>query len=457
MNIATRELESGWGSVLSAGFAGLAVVAAGVLLGVNYGVKGFIPAALPFLALGLWKPRSACAAALLFGLIEIVPDSAFPYTVLKMLKSGLIIFASAAVVFRLIRERGRDAGQALRRLSAFFLFFVMFGLVNALFSTDTGLTGLYVVKMGSIFLFVFLAMKEFNSESGLRILVAVLLFSSVIVAFFVSDQLIKGETYYDEVYMAQVDTLEAQKEAEEHRGRVIGTFSNPNGLGEYSATLLPVFLGLLLFYGTPLLRFLSAGGMFLLLLSAVGSQSRGALISIALSGIVLVFMKNRKAAVALVAAGFAFLALYFPFLAGPMRLEEGFSGRISLWNDGLAVFAEMPLTGSGLGTLPQSHSMLIQQLAEMGIFSLPVWIIFFSIIVLVYFRTKIIETGITEALFLGSGASILATSFRIFWESGSVVGTGTFNLLFWTIVGIWCICLDRIRQKNIMYSYDEAN
>lgn len=154
--------------------------------------------------------------------------------------------------------------------------------------------------------------------------------------------------------------------------RVAGTLGDPN---ELAAVLVPgvILAGALavVLKRQPLLRLLAAGAGLICAMAIFLSLSRGGLIALGVAMVAGVLIAGRWRAQALVLVACMAMGglFYFGFLASDDAVDrvtqiEGGTGRTDLWNIGLRMVEDKPVTGVGLGNFPISS---VHYLLEPGV------------------------------------------------------------------------------------------
>jgi len=177
------------------------------------------------------------------------------------------------------------------------------------------------------------------------------------------------------------------------RAAWLGTFGDPNDLAYHLATGIAVALAARQLERSRSMRLLWAGGIGMMLIAILFTQSRGGLIT---TGVVLALymlqsLRHRRGIIPIV--GVVILAALVAPSATWQRAgttlayEDDASalGRIDAWNTGRNIFAEQPLAGVGLGTFVVAwaeyapgdagparapHNTFVQVLAETGLVGL---------------------------------------------------------------------------------------
>ena len=168
-------------------------------------------------------------------------------------------------------------------------------------------------------------------------------------------------------------------------GRIqyIGIFSDPNDLGLYFVSVLPMAFYLSKRGGLfGLAKLFWLAGAALLLYGVYLTNSRGALLAVALMVGVWLWLRRGLVIAALV-GGVGLAAM----MALPSRLqeldasEESAAGRVDAWYEGLQMFQEHPVFGVGAGNFTEhhyltAHNSFVLALAETGFVGYTIWFAF---------------------------------------------------------------------------------
>lgn len=182
----------------------------------------------------------------------------------------------------------------------------------------------------------------------------------------------------------------------------VSNTANPNVMAGSLVLLFPLSPGLLLFSGRripwPLQAFLIAAGL-LMAGMLVLTQSRGALVGMVASLVLLVLLRWRKSRLFLLLA--EVVALVVGIMIGPLNVIEfltgatslgGLDGRMEVWSRSLYMIYDFPLTGIGMGTFTQvtdllypfflyepgsvehAHNLYLQVAVDLGLPGLVAWL-----------------------------------------------------------------------------------
>lgn len=222
------------------------------------------------------------------------------------------------------------------------------------------------------------------------------------------------------------------------REAFFGTFVNPNHGGVACAALVPLALALVVRDRGPS-RMLAAGGAALLVLGAVASGSRGALLSLGAGLVPLAALRLPKAA-RWGLAGAAALGVVAVLVIGvddslrtlsewvvPTALDPGqdvLTGRGDIYGDTLQVIRAAPVLGVGpagfddafrmLKSTPDfsdpvhAHQDLLQLFAERGVVLALVWLAGLGVAVTAAFRSGLDQTSGRRQLMQGGFLGVLA-------------------------------------------------
>ncbi len=212
-------------------------------------------------------------------------------------------------------------------------------------------------------------------------------------------------------------------------------------------------IGLALIMTIPLMRYLQlnsrqiwlrnglAGAMFFTIIAILGTQSRGALLGMAVMGLFLLMKSRQKAILLILLAIAAPAALSFMPQSWFDRMhtiktyeaDESAQGRIEAWQFALDTAAKNPITGGGFEIFTgrtEAHSIYFEILAEQGF----VGLILFLVLWLLAWRTGswVIKNAkeIPDAKWLSDLASMLQVSLIGYAVAGTFLGLGYFDLYY---------------------------
>jgi O-antigen ligase len=164
-----------------------------------------------------------------------------------------------------------------------------------------------------------------------------------------------------------------------YRGYARGTFINRNHFAAFLGLIWPVLFAYILVLRSPrkmerilakreraqILLQKKAFGVFclgLIVLGLVFSQSRGGILSAVLAFSLLCFfagIRQKKILAALAACwlvmlGYGFVIGFEGIIQRFSQIEQGAAGRLEIWKDSWTALQDHPLTGTGLGTYPET-------------------------------------------------------------------------------------------------------
>jgi O-antigen ligase len=331
---------------------GLAAVGLGVLAGVDprFGIAAAIGLAFVVLVMGdLTFGLCAFAVVAFLDLLPQLGGSLLSFSKIV----GLLLAISWLAKVTSSRDERNDFMAAHPAFSYVLGIFVMWAGVSILWAEDPTLVDTPLMRYALnliLFLIVFTAVrtpKHFVWVAGAYVL------GGTAAATYGIARPPADTAYYDV-------------------SRVAGTLGDPN---ELAAVLVPaiVLAGALVVVlkRAPLLRMLFAGAAVLCAGGVFLSLSRGGLVALGVAMLASVLVAGRWRAQALVLVVAATLGglFYFGFVASEDAVNrvtqvEGGTGRSDLWNIGLRMVEDKPVTGVGLGNFETSS---IHYLLEPGV------------------------------------------------------------------------------------------
>lgn len=278
----------------------------------------------------------------------------------------LVMFAAAAIAY--VTARDRQAAPRDWRIAVFYLLWLYFALTTTL-SRIPDIAAVKLIEVSKLYLPLFLTLYLINTREKLFWLLATIGFSFGLLAF-------KGGIF-------------ALGTGFNHR--VWGpTGTQYGGNNEFAiATLMSIPLLMLVAREAPYrsLRLFASAAVPFCFISALSSWSRGALLTIFVLGLLILWHSRRKW---LVAPIFAITVVVAPAVMpeawfGRMNTIETYDedasamGRIRAWTDGINYAVDHPLTGSGFDgwiyvTLRDWHSSYVEVLAEHGFLAAGLWL-----------------------------------------------------------------------------------
>jgi len=257
-------------------------------------------------------------------------------------------------------------------------------------------------------------------------------------------------------------------------GRVAGPFEFPDGLGNYLATILPVFM-VLVFYKLkfrPKSVFYLANLIILLILLFLNS-TRGAEIAFIVSFICLLFFLRKKKLLFLVPVVLVTIFFLLPVKSRGSIIKQfdikqaSFTQRLDLWNTSWRMFMDRPVLGQGLGTymfnyikfqddrvrpfgeqgIWYAHNSYLQMLAETGLIGfISFFLIFLSLFKETYKVLRKTSDQWLQNLLLGTSLGLVAYLTQIIFDS-------TFyslqnSVLMWYFLGFQVAIISVIKKEK---------
>lgn len=211
-----------------------------------------------------------------------------------------------------------------------------------------------------------LIISSFNTIGKLRLLILVVISSSLILAVHGVFQSIDG------VGWTGVELLE-------NRIRYVGIFNDPNDLGLFFVLSFPMIIYCYKTSVSKIFRLLMQGTFVVVLYATYLTNSRGSILAVL--AMLAVYMKHKYGTFKMVMLG----VLCSPFILFlPSRMskvsasEESAAGRVYAWYQGFQMFFSNPLTGIGAGRFTDyhfrtAHNSFVLVISEMGIIGYFLW------------------------------------------------------------------------------------
>jgi len=379
-----------------------------------------------------------------------------PYETMRLLKWVLISLIIFVAIGKILLAR-KPFSIPKVKLNKFMLLFLGLAIVTTLFSINFEKSILGVLRASGFFVLFFLVFNTIKRVSDVKKLIGFWLSVAVVVSFYGLWQ-----------------------HFGEGLARVYSTFANPNGLGEFCFLTIPLVVSLGIYEKRRNLKFfyLLTFSVLVVTLFLTGSRASwlSSLVAITTVGIVA---KNKR----LLVLTFAFMVTVFSvIMISPafrsisediVRLSSGLSYRPLIWASSLNLIKDNLFLGVGINavgdilpqysvaTIPVLHLFLYQFLktgathnfylltvAEMGIFSLLVFLYFFkvSFTEIKGFLKKNKETD-SKALLTAGLALIVGTFVHAFFELSNIVGAGSYTVYFWILLA-FLYSTDRVKRKN---------
>ncbi len=216
----------------------------------------------------------------------------------------------------------------------------------------------------------FLIIASLQTSSKITKYYWLISFSSVLLAFHGIDQFDKGVGWSGALPVMD--------------GRItyVGIFNDPNDLGNFFVSSLPVFVYLYFNYRSILLKLILASSTIVVLYGIYLTNSRGAILGVA--GMVWLYLAQRFGFVKAV----VFSSLFIPvLLLAPSRVSEidpneaSAAGRVEAWYEGLQMLIHSRFLGVGYGGFIEhhyltAHNSFVLVFAELGLIGYFVWLSF---------------------------------------------------------------------------------
>lgn len=255
-------------------------------------------------------------------------------------------------------------------------------------------------------------------------------------------------------------------------GRTVSTFENPNVLGEYLITSIPITMALSSCVKKKNMAFALAVSSLLEISCLVLTWSRGAWLGIIIAGAFTLFLVSKRWLVAgvlslpIAAAGVTCLGgnVISRFTSILNFSDSSTSYRINIWKSSLKMIGDRLLYGVGVGesafntVFPyyaasgitsafHSHSLYLQITAETGIFSLIIFltIVFIFVQKALSFAKKALSRR-NRAFALGIFCSV--TAFLLQGFTDHVWYNNRIYLLFWLVMGLFAAHINQSKESS---------
>lgn len=171
--------------------------------------------------------------------------------------------------------------------------------------------------------------------------------------------------------------------SQDTRIQYLGIFEDPNDLGLLFDVCVPMAFYLSNrggFAGLRRLFWLAA--VVLLLWGIFLTDSRGALIAVAVIFAVYVWRRRGPVSAGIVGAGFLALMMLLPSRLQELDIdEESAFGRVDAWYEGMQMWMSQPIFGVGANNFPEingltAHNSFVLVLAETGLVGYVIWFMF---------------------------------------------------------------------------------
>jgi O-antigen ligase len=308
----------------------------------------------------------AAGAVLLAFLYANLSDIGIHYHGWPSLAQPLVLLFAVILFVRRTRAGGsRSLGACIGFWSAAAIYLAVL-LASSIWAPDGGAAGHQASNVAKDLLIVYVIVELFDDPAGQRLAIWALVVTGALLA---GISVLQAVTHtYGNSYLGLARADVRQLVGSTHGYRSAGPIGDPNFYGLMLAAVVPLAVLRFLYEGRPILR-AGALGSTLLLVAGVGlSYSRGALLALVVSALlllVLVRLPVRKlltgAAVLLVLAALS-PAHYLQRLENIGRADHSFQGHAGSLSVALAMFADHPLLGVGADNYQATYLPYARQL-----------------------------------------------------------------------------------------------
>jgi putative inorganic carbon (hco3(-)) transporter len=317
---------------------------------------------------------------------------------LRSLQFGKLIVLTTLIVFLIRHAASHRTTIVTDRVYLLFVVWLGLALMSIAFALNAAMAFDATVDLAKWFVISFLIINLVDSVSKLKVLIWLLLLLNLKLAQFQIRSFVAGlSAASDQAYFIQEGIGSGSG----------GFFSNGNDFGLAMVIVVPLAFYLFLSVKSKLLKLAAAGMTATFILALLRSSSRGAALGLAAAAALYwARSRNKLASLAVVAGlvvGFWTMAPE-PWKArfvNARNYEEDrtASARITLWNGGVRMLADHPLTGVGINNFSPNwtskyrpagvrgatvvHNIFLQAASELGIGGLAVVI---GVLVLVFRR-----------------------------------------------------------------------
>lgn len=239
--------------------------------------------------------------------------------------------------------------------------------------------------------------------------------------------------------------------------RIITTFLEPNLLGGFIITALPLVLSAFYLSNNVKIKIFTFLNLVLTIGVLIFSGSRAALIGILISLIIFIpYLRKMKYKWLLIVFTLLIVACLNPFLFERLKADTFMSDlhfKLSIMKSHLKYLAVNPLFGTGPDTLKffkggyvgfgRAHSELINLTQNLGLFGLVAFLFIFFNVLLKGFQYMRRSTNIPSALYL-----ISITSFIIFFFIS--YSRPIINIFFWISMAL-VVCISNMETTNTKF------
>ena len=269
-----------------------------------------------------------------------------------------------------------------------------------------------LMRLASYVCFYYVILDWCQTEDNTRIVLKVLMASTIAVAIFGLWQALAGgySPLYDVLYPVQEEISQIPA----WEGRITSFFEHYNGLAGYINLVMPFCLAFATSGGDPLLRTLSKWCLVLAGIALLLTQSRGGLIAFASILLINACLsahdrKTRMRRVAIVLIACLVVAAAAGLFFQRLGEIDDFTtvSRLAIWGGAFTVFAHSPVFGTGFGNLHglmggllnlpdgwtgDAHNLYLELLAETGLIGFLV----FGVLIILALRTAVRQFRTTQ-------------------------------------------------------------
>ena len=269
-----------------------------------------------------------------------------------------------------------------------------------------------LMRLASYVCFYYVILDWSQTEDNTRIVLKVLMASTIAVAIFGLWQALAGgySALYDVLYPVQEEISQIPA----WEGRITSFFEHYNGLAGYINLVMPFCLAFATSGSDPLLRTLSRWCLVLAGIALLLTQSRGGLIAFASILLINACLsahdrKTRMRRVAIVLIACLIVAAAAGVFFQRLGEIDDFTtvSRLAIWGGAFTVFAHSPVFGTGFGNLHglmggllnlpdgwtgDAHNVCLELLAETGL----IGFLAFGILIILALRTAVRQFRTTQ-------------------------------------------------------------
>jgi O-antigen ligase len=404
----------------------------------------------------LWCAISPIGFAVFVGLVSHVGDlELVGYDTLRFAKWALV--AAFALIATVRLHFGRRAPTLeFGYVEKYFLVFGAWGLISSIFGVHPADSLVILGRMMLFFVIYELTLLMISEKAHVHILFGVLLTAMAVSAGY-SFLGFSGGSFH----------------------RIRGFFANPNGYGMFLIVVLPVLAAAFSISRNRTVRWLYGLGIVIGFVSLLLSWSRSAWGGVAIEAIVFLILAKRKKALYMVIGAAIVVGIIvaasssaFSTLSYFTRLQFGTTHRTSLWESGFEAAKGSAIVGKGFGTTfgevmndirgldpgtmvflqggekeYHSHNYYIQALVAGGVPGLLIFLAF------VYSALRHHALGWRSTVSANERtihsaviALLCGALFSCFFESGPIMGSGSYANYFWITLGM----VEAIKRRKLL-------